>query len=280
MEMAFFDRTSRGRLIVTGHDRKDLLHRLATHDVLGLRPGQSREVCFLTNKGRLIDWSVILDRGEDLLVLSGNPERLSGHIQEYTISEDVTVRNYMAIELLVCGDGAAAALGVNLEPWRHAKVKLGEVQVTVARVEPWLSDTFVILAPDAVALRRMLAEKGRMLQGAEIEELRVRAGIPAHPNEVNEEANPWELGLDGAVSMTKGCYVGQEVVARLRTYDKVQRRLVRLRLLEPMLPGAPLLRRGEEVGRLTSAVGEHGLGLVRREHAAPGTELAGATIYQ
>lgn len=280
MEMAFFDRTSRGRLIVTGHDRKDLLHRLATHDVLGLRPGQSREVCFLTNKGRLIDWSVILDRGEDLLVLSGNPERLSGHIQEYTISEDVTVRNYMAIELLVCGDGAAAALGVNLEPWRHAKVKLGEVQVTVARVEPWLSDTFVILAPDAVALRRMLAEKGRMLQGAEIEELRVRAGIPAHPNEVNEEANPWELGLDGAVSMTKGCYVGQEVVARLRTYDKVQRRLVRLRLLEPMLPGAPLLRSGEEVGRLTSAVGEHGLGLVRREHAAPGTELAGATIYQ
>lgn len=280
MEMAFFDRTSRGRLIVTGHDRKDLLHRLATHDVLGLRPGQSREVCFLTNKGRLIDWSVILDRGEDLLVLSGNPERLSGHIQEYTISEDVTVRNYMAIELLVCGDGAAAALGVNLEPWRHAKVKLGEVQVTVARVEPWLSDTFVILAPDAVALRRMLAEKGRMLQGAEIEELRVRAGIPAHPNEVNEEANPWELGLDGAVSMTKGCYVGQEVVARLRTYDKVQRRLVRLRLLEPMLPGAPLLRGDEEVGRLTSAVGEYGLGLVRREHAAPGTELAGATIYQ
>jgi len=280
MEMAFFDRTSRGRLIVTGHDRKDLLHRLATHDVLGLRPGQSREVCFLTNKGRLIDWSVILDRGEDLLVLSGNPERLSGHIQEYTISEDVTVRNYMAIELLVCGDGAAEALGVDLEPWRHAKVKLGEVQVTVARVEPWLSDTFVILAPDAVALRRMLAEKGRMLQGAEIEELRVRAGIPAHPNEVNEEANPWELGLDGAVSMTKGCYVGQEVVARLRTYDKVQRRLVRLRLLEPMLPGAPLLRSGEEVGRLTSAVGEHGLGLVRREHAAPGTELAGATIYQ
>jgi folate-binding protein YgfZ len=280
MDLAFFDRTSRGRLIVTGRDRKDLLHRLCTNDVLGLRPGQARPACFCTNKGRLIDWVAILDRGDDLLVLSGNPERLSGHIQEYTISEDVTVRNYMAIELLVCGPAAARVLGVQLEPWRHEKARLGEVTVTVVRVEPWLGDGYIVLAPDAVALRRMLATHGTMLQGAQVEELRVRCGIPAYPNEINEERNPWEARLHESIALQKGCYVGQEVIARLRTYSKVQNALVRLRLKDPLLPGAPLLKEGAPVGEVTSAAGELALGYVRSEFAAAGTELDGAVVYQ
>lgn len=278
MELGFFDRTNRGRLIVAGRERVDLLHRLATNSLMGLGPGRGANTCFLTPKGRMIDWTVVLDRGEDLLLLSGNPDRLSGHILQYTITEDVMVRNYMAIEIAVCGPGAKAFLGVDLEPWCHTDVRLGEVTVQVARVEPLAGDGYAVLAPDAVALRRVLAERGTQLDEAAVARLRVRDGIPAVPNEINENHNPWEARLDGAISLTKGCYIGQEVVARLHTYEKVQRKLARLRLHRPFAEGDPLLREGETVGEATTVAGEEALGYLRVEHLEPGTRLDGAEV--
>lgn len=278
MEAAFFDRTARGRLIVTGHDNRDLIHRLCTNDILGLKAGQGRPACFLTGKGRLIDWAVILHRGDDLLLLSGNPERLAGHIQQFTISEDVTVRNYMAVELVVCGPAAAGILGVSLEPWHHCRTKMGEMQVLVARVEPWLGDGYVILAPDAVALRRTLAIHAHMLQGEEIEEARIRSGIPSFPAEINEEHNPWEAGLGGSIALHKGCYVGQEVVARLHTYEKIQHHLAQVRLDEPLPAGTRLTRGGEDVGVVTSAAGTAALAFLRPQDAEPGVRLDRAVV--
>ncbi|MGQ0614028.1 MAG: CAF17-like 4Fe-4S cluster assembly/insertion protein YgfZ [Planctomycetaceae bacterium] len=278
MELAYVDRTSRGRLIVGGRDRRDLLHRLATNDVLGLVAGQGRSCCFCTPKGRMIDWTVLLDRGTDLLLLSGNPERLSGHIQQYTISEDLTVRSYIAVELVVCGPAARAFLGVELEPYCHTTKRLGEVEVLIARIEPLLGDAYAVLAPDAVLLRQTLASQGRLLSPEQERLARIRAGIPAFPEEVNEDHNPWEAGLHAAVSLTKGCYIGQEVIARLRTYDKVQKRLVGLRLDAPREAGSPLLVEGREVGRITSSVGALAMGYVQVESSAPGTRLAGAVV--
>ncbi len=278
MELAYLDRTARGRLIVGGRDRRDLLHRLGTNDVLGLDAGHGRSSCFCTPKGRMIDWAVLLDRGSDLLLLSGNPERLSGHIQQYTITEDVTVRNYIAVELVICGPAARTFLGVELEPYCHATKRLGEVEALIARIEPLLGDAYAVLAPDAALLRQSLAAKGRQLSPEQERLARIRAGIPAFPEEVNEEHNPWEAGLGAAVSLTKGCYIGQEVIARLHTYDKVQKRLVGLRLEEPREAGAPLLLEGKEVGRVTSAVGTLAMGYVTVETAAAGTRLDGALV--
>jgi folate-binding protein YgfZ len=278
VDLAFFDRTSRGRLIVTGRDRKDLLHRLATNAILGLHPGQGASTCFCTNKGRLIDWTVVLDRGEDLLLLSGNPERLAGHILQFTITEDVTVRNYMAIEIVVCGTAAAGFLGVNLQPWHFAEVPIAGVRAQVVRIEPYLGEAYVVLAPDAVALRRLLLERGPQLGTEEVEALRVRWGIPAVPNEINEEHNPWEAGLDAAISLTKGCYVGQEVIARIHTYQKLQRRLAGLHLARPRAPGERLLREGREAAKVTTVAGDRALAYVDVDWSAPGTELDGATV--
>ncbi len=278
MDLAFYDRTTRGRLIVTGRDRKDLLHRLATNTLASLRAGQGAVTCFCTAKGRLIDWTVVLDRGDDLLLLSGNPERLAGHILGYTITEDVTVRNYMAIEIVVCGRGASGFLGVNPAPWQFAEANLGGVKCQIVRIEPLLGEAYAILAPDAVALRRLLHERGKHLEPLEVEALRVRCGIPAVPNEINEEHNPWEAGLDEAVSLTKGCYIGQEVVARIRTYQKLRRRLAGLRLTVPCAPGARLQRAGAEAALVTTVAGDRALAYVDVECLAPGTELEGATV--
>jgi len=278
MDLAFFDRTTRGRLIVTGRDRKDLLHRLATNAIAPLTAGQGTSTCFCTGKGRLIDWTVVLDRGEDLLLLSGNPERLAGHILQFTISEDVTVRNYMAIEIVVCGPGAAGFLGVSLEPWQFTDRSLGGVTVQIVRVEPLFGDAYAILAPDAVALRRLLHERGKQLDPAEVEDLRVRWGIPAVPNEINEETNPWEVGLDDAISLTKGCYIGQEIIARIHTYKKLRRRLAGLKLASPAAQGATLTRGGHEAALLTTVSGDRALALVDVESLAPGTQLDGGTV--
>jgi folate-binding protein YgfZ len=278
MDLAFYDRTTRGRLIVTGRDRKDLVHRLATNAIAQLRAGQGAITCFCTPKGRLIDWTVVLDRGEDLLLLSGNPERLAGHIMQFTITEDVTVRNYMAIEIVVCGPAAAGFLGVNLGPWQFAEANLGGMKVQVVRIEPLLGEAYAILAPDAVALRRLLQERGKQLEPAEVDALRVRSGVPAVPNEINEDHGPWEAGLDEAVSLSKGCYVGQEVIARIRTYQKLRRRLAGLKLTAPCVPGARLHKAGAEVAQVTTVAGDRALAYVDVECLAPGTELEGATV--
>jgi folate-binding protein YgfZ len=278
MDLAFYDRTTRGRLIVTGHDRKDLLHRLATSQLAQLRAGQGAITCFCTAKGRLIDWTVVLDRGDDMLLLSGNPERLAGHILQFTITEDVTVRNYMAIEIVVCGPAAAGFLGVKLQPWQFADSNIGGMKVQIVRIEPLLGEAYAILAPDAVALRRLLQERGKQLDPAEVDALRVRYGIPAVPNEINEDHGPWEAGLDEAVSLSKGCYVGQEVIARIRNYQKLRRRLAGLRLTAPCAPGARLSRGGAEVALVTTVAGDKALAYVDMECVAPGTELEGATV--
>jgi len=278
MEVAFYDRTARGRLIVTGRDRADLVDRLATNRVIGVGEREGVATCFCTAKGRMIDWTVVLNRGSDLLLLSANPERLSGHIQQFTITEDVTVRNYMAIEIVVCGPGAAALLGVQLEPWAYADTILGEVKVQVVRIEPLMGDAYVVLAPDAVALRRLLEDHGRRLEPGDVDVVRVRQGIPAFPGEINERHNPWEAGLDDAISLTKGCYIGQEVIARLNTYEKVQRRLCTLRLERPMQGGEEVTQDGEGVGYLTTVVAGAALAYVDADLAVPGTALDDASI--
>jgi len=285
MQLGYFDRTTRGRLIVTGRDSKDLLHRLATNSIVGLEEGMGISTCFCTAKGRMVDWAVVLDRGDDLLILSGNPARLAGHIQQYTITEDITVRNYMAIEIVVCGPRAKQILGVDLEPWCFVEVPLAGVKVQVVRIEPLAGEAYSVLAPDAVSLRRMLGEQGDVLDPAAVDRLRVRHCIPAFPGEVNEDHNPWEAGLEDTISLQKGCYVGQEVVARLNTYDKVKRRLVALRLDEPglagsLLVGDLLVKDGKEQGKLTTVVDNLALGYVASDFAAPGTRFDGAEVIE
>jgi len=278
MDIAFYDRTARGRIIVAGRDRLDLLHRLGANSILGLEPGRGTACCFTTNKGRLIDWTVVVNRGDDVLILSANPERLSGHIQQYTITEDITVRNYMAIEIVVCGPGAAGLIGLQLEPWQLGTTGLGGVQVEVVRIEPLLGEAYAVLAPDAVALRRVLADRGTALDADGVAALRIRSGIPAFPNEINEERNPWEAGLDASLSLHKGCYVGQEIIARLHTYDKVKNRLVRVSLAADAAEGDPLRLEGEEVGTLTTVAGREALAYVRAELATPGQRLDAAEV--
>jgi folate-binding protein YgfZ len=166
--------------------------------------------------------------------------------------------------------------------------RLGAAPVIVVRTFPLAGDGFLLTVPAASAadLRRAIHDgAGEPVVEADqalLEILRVEAGLPAAGAELTEDHNPWEARLDDAISLSKGCYVGQEVVARLNTYQKVVRRLVRLAIPAPgrVAPGDPVRAGSGVIGSVTSSVvipdgtGRMlALGYVRGEDADAGTAV-------
>jgi folate-binding protein YgfZ len=226
----------------------------------------------------------------------GCAERVAAHLDRYTFAErfdlrDVTSQTY---QLAVIGRGAARALeelgherpqengALEVGIAGHAAHLLGQDGYD-AKGFAWtgpVEQAAEVWSTLAAAVRRA---GGRPAGADAFECYRVLEGLPAGGHELTEEWNPLEAGLDAAVSFDKGCYVGQEVVARLHTYDKVSRSLVGLELpAEEPLPerGTPLLLDGSPVGVLTSVVRPAsslkaaGLGYVKRK------ALAGASTVQ
>ncbi|HEV8701163.1 MAG TPA: glycine cleavage T C-terminal barrel domain-containing protein [Candidatus Polarisedimenticolia bacterium] len=264
------DRTDLGRLEITGKDAADLLHRLTTNDVRGLAPGQGTATAFVTNKGRLVDLVVLHHLDDRLLCLTG-PGRSAvvvAYIDRYTFREDVKVRDLershgtLGLYGARASERAAALFGPEAaeRPVHHATaVGFSGSTAILARTFPLGGGGFHLTAgADALpALRQGILDHspGLLVAGPEcIEALRIEAGLPLAGRELTEEYNPWEARLHDAISLNKGCYVGQEVIARLNTYKKVSRCLVRLEIRDGLpAPGSPIESGGETIGSLTSA---------------------------
>jgi folate-binding protein YgfZ len=290
------DRSRLGRLAFTGKDAADLLHRLSTNGIKDLRPGQGTATVFTTSKGRILDLVEIYRLEDRLLALTGpgRARSLLEWIDRYTFREEVRGEDWSAthgtlgifgaraarVVAALCGEEAAA------RPRHHpGRVDIGGAPAILARTYPLAGEGFHLTA-EAKSMpaigERIRAAGGVTPAGEEcLELLRIEAGLPAHGRELTEEHNPWEARLHDAVSLSKGCYVGQEVIARLDTYDKVSRCLVRLRVEggEAPPPGSILEAGGERTGILTSAAAVPGegwiaaLGYVREADAAAGTAL-------
>jgi len=288
------DRSDLDRLRIEGADAQDLLHRLTTNDILSLKPGTGTAAAFVTAKGRLIDLVTLHRLRVDILCVTG-PGRgaaVAAHIDRYTFRESVRVTDAsrtlgtLAIYGARALERAARLFGrdaASRPPHHTAEVELEGARALLGRWFPLGGEAYHLTA-DAGALtilRGAIREAcGDLLEaGPEcVEVLRIEAGLPAAGREVTEEYNPWEARLGDAISLDKGCYVGQEVVARLNTYNKVSKYLVRLRVLGDVpAPGARLERDGGgTIGTLTSAARVPGedrvvaLGYVRDEDAAAG----------
>lgn len=270
-------------LRVTGRDRVPFLHRLLTCDVAAQRPGGSVPGLLLTQKGRVVaafDLGLLEDRVELAAPPAARPGLRDG-LAKFVIADDVDLRDRgeeAGLLSLVGPRAAAAADRLPAGPWT---VLRGRRRAGLPAVD-LLAD-----AKDLAALRRAAAaaaaaEGGGPIEAAALEVLRVENGVPALGAEATGDTLPQECGLGDHVSFTKGCFLGQEPVARLHTQGHTNRGLAGI-LLEPgaAVPekGTPVLAGEKAVGAVTSAVLSPSLGrpialaILRNEHAAPGTTL-------
>ncbi|MGH9748973.1 MAG: YgfZ/GcvT domain-containing protein [Candidatus Polarisedimenticolia bacterium] len=277
-------RTDRERLLFRGKDALDLLHRLTTNDLKGLRPGEGAAAVFTTPKGRILDLVLFHRLPEGVLAITG-PGRarpVAGWVERYTFREEVGVEDWTAghATLGIFGTRApqavAAAFGgeAAVLPLHHLlPVAIGAATGWLTRTWPLAGGGYHLTAPTGSIepLRGALLSHPAAVpaDAGELEALRIETGLPEQGSELNEERNPWEACLDDAISLDKGCYVGQEVVARLNTYRKVARLLVRIDL-----PGGPAPPRGAVVRRGDEAIGE-----VTSAALLPGTGRAAALAY-
>ena len=279
------DRAGRGRLALTGPDAKTFLQGQLTNDIAGLEPGGGCYAAFLTHKGKMLGDLRVLDFGDELLLSCERValQPLFNMIRRYKLGSDVEVhkRTLEMGELSLVGPDARRIAGAGeLGPDEHDSVhaEIGGHPVVLVATDVGV-DVFCDAERTEGVRGALLAAGAGEASEADAEILRVETGRPRYGLDLDENVIPQEAGLnERAVSFEKGCYVGQETVARLFYRGKPNRHLRGLRLSAPVEAGA-VLRLGEkEVGRVTSPVStpRHGpiaLALVRRQ-AAPGDTLA------
>ncbi len=276
---ALLDRSDLARIVAGGPDILDLLNRLSTGGVEGLQPGQGRPTVLTTNKGRIVERLFVHHLGSDGVLLvggAGSAARIAEHLARYTFAEQTGLSDRTAdsCQLALVGPRAGEALEAAglARPDRFAGIEdsfegqrfhvLGEDGLTGEGVSVFVSAAMAGSMWRALSLAAGRCG-GRPAGSLAGEAWRVLRGIPAAGHELTEDYNPLEAGLREAVSFDKGCYVGQEVVARLNTYDKVSRTLVGLLLpvgAEPPDPRTPLFFQQREVGRLTTSLVPPGWG--------------------
>ncbi len=261
-------------LLLEGKDGLDLVHRLGTGDLRALRDGEIRETLLTSNKGRILDHLFVLsfEGARYLLAAPGRGEAVRAWIDKYTFVEDVrcTSLSNPVVEMLWWeeeGDG----MSETLRRLESSLVLAPISSITGIRALAWqdtgegasVLDDLPVLSEDAWT------------------RLRIAHRYPAPGAELCERFHPLEVEARPAVSFTKGCYVGQEVIARLDSYDKVQRILTAVAIDAPAHPvaGSVLRFEEEECGVLTSVVHEGsdrylGLAVLRRSLVEPGSVLS------
>jgi folate-binding protein YgfZ len=278
------DRSDRGKLALTGREAKAFLHGQVTQDVESLEPGTGAYAAFLSHKGKMQGDLRILDTGEELLLDTERSalQGLFNMIRRFKLGMDVELhkRTLETVLLSLVGPAARAVAGAEALPeaeHANARAELGGRSVLLAVTDAGI-DVFAA-ADDVGAVRAALVAAGAAPVSEEAAEVvRVERGRPRWGRELDDTVIPQEAGLnERAVSFTKGCYVGQETVARLHYRGKPNRHLRGLRLAAPVAPGTPLLLGERQVGTLGSSVvspvlGPIALAIVRRE-AEPGAVL-------
>jgi folate-binding protein YgfZ len=279
------DTSDDGHLLLRGDEHLDYLHRLSTNDTRTCAVGAGLRTVFCDSKGRIVDLARLCRRDAtttDLFVSPGRGPAMCEWLERFHFGEAIeweeitstrtqvdlvgpavaaVAADVLGLDVAGFDDGDRvpheALLALRLDAGGHAGLRLwGELHETVAA----LRRAGVAVADEATR-----------------QVLRLEFGQPG-PAELTLEHNPWEAGLADAIHMNKGCYTGQEVIARLDTYDKVKQRLVGLRLSAPVTAGAPVLHDGRDVGGVTSvadspALGAIALAYVRNVAVAPGTTV-------
>jgi tRNA-modifying protein YgfZ len=279
------DRSERGKLALTGAEAKEFLHGQVTNDVEGLTDGSGCYAAFLTHKGKMLGDVRILDAGDELLLDCERValQELFTMIRRFKLGRAVELHKRTlerGLLSLIGPDARRIASADDLPAEEHSH-RAGELAgASVRLIATDLGVDVLCDAADTERVAAALAAGGAAAADETAAEVRrVESGRPRYGVDLDDTVIPQEAGLNArAVSFEKGCYVGQETVARLYFRGKPNRHLRGLKLSGPAAHGDPLRLGEREVGKLGSVVesplhGRIALALVRRE-AAPGDSLA------
>ncbi len=277
---AAIDLSARGRIRITGEDRVRLLHAMASNDIQHLAAGSGRYTFFLTAQGRILCDSIVL-AFDDYLLLSTEPEArqlLYEHMDKYIIADDVTLEDVTDTTVEIAVEGPAADPPVALSPDLYAHAAWDAATV-VRETATGQSGWRVIAAAGAVP-----SLGASPATSDDTRSVRIENGVPRFPEDFNERHLAHETQLLHAVSFDKGCYLGQEIVERVRSRGGVHRFLMRIAAPSALPAGTKLTAAGNDAGEVTSMVFSPALGraagfaYVRTGQVPAGTPLAAGEV--
>ena len=294
--VAVYDRSFWGRIKVSDGDRLRFLHNQSTNDFQSLKPGQGCDTVFVNSTARTLDLvtAYILEDSVLLLVSPNRREFLIQWLDRYIFFADkvqlTDVTDETATLSLIGPEsdavvkklGAEAIIG---QPYgSHVSIPTGSsadtggILVAVGSGLAYPGYTLILPAADKEQLWSKIVEAGAVPIGDRSwEMLRILQGRPTPDHELTEDYNPLEVGLWQTISFNKGCYIGQETIARLNTYKGVKQQLWGIHLNAPAQPGSAITIGDEKVGKLTSYTktldGHFGLGYIRTKAGGTGLKV-------
>ena len=280
----FTDRSDCGRLWITGDDALDLLNRLTTNKLETLPDGTMCSTVLTNGDARVLDHLRLaaVDGGMWCLTSPGRAEDVAEWVDLYTFGEDITIEDESAgtAQFTVAGPLAADALATAGFPVPPLDGVLAQDNAMVVASPFGAHPAYDLLLPlaDAERVKEVLSAAAEEVDADTFEAYRIAQGVPAYDAEFGAFNNPLEARLLGSISDDKGCYTGQEVIARLQTYRKVQRLLMSFTSHAPAMPGDTLeAEDGSPAGAVTSACAVDGrtlgLALIAAKHAVAGSSL-------
>jgi folate-binding protein YgfZ len=290
--VALCDRTHWGRILVSDDDRLRFLHNQSTNDFQSLKPGTGCDTVFVSSTARTIDLATAYVL-EDVVLLLVSPKRreyllqwldkyifFADKVKLKDISNDTATFSLIGPESQRIVKELGAGEIINQAYGNHQLFKLEDIEFRIA-VGSGLTIpgyTLIMATEFAAKLWKKLIDLGAVPLGEKgWEQLRITQGRPIPDQELTDDYNPLEAGLWQTISFSKGCYIGQETIARLNTYKGVKQQLWGISLAAPVEVGSAITLGDEKVGKLTSFTtteqGYFGLGYVRTKAGGEGLKV-------
>lgn len=266
-------------IVVAGADRQKFLNSFCTNDVSRLAVGNSCEAFFLNVKGKIVGHGIVSCRENEFVIVGvpGQAAKLIEHLDRYVIREDVQLVDASSARryILLAGGSAANSFSANDEGLSQA------IRIPCRLVGSEFECLFEFTLGEFVHILPYLLARGGVEAGGAFYSARLEAGVPLFIVDFDESNLPQEVGRDReAISFTKGCYLGQETVARIDAIGHVNQRIAGVRFFGDNLdPGMELFLSGKDVGHITSFAfspalnAPLALAMIRREANALGTRL-------
>lgn len=286
------DRSAWGLLQITGEDRLRYLHNQSTNDFTKLKPREGCDTVFVTSTARTLDLATAYVTADAVWVLLSPNRReqlfkwLDGFIFPFDQVELKDMTTEYAIFSLIGARSATILreLGLqhlsDLSNYHHDLETIDDISFRVAAGSGIGLPGYTLIVPvvDAGTIWSKIIATGVIPAGDRVwEQLRIQQGRPSPEKELTEDYNPLEAGLWHTLSFDKGCYIGQETIARLNTYKGVKQRLWGIKLSQGVAPGTEVMLEGKKVGVLTSytdtAQGSFGLAYVRTKAGGKGLQV-------